>query len=589
MKISLTSKLVLYFLSLSILPLSIVGYALYENGKEAIERQTFSYLDTATQMQEGELDLWLGKNIDALRLLTFSPILEKNAPILATSRIKADPVYMRAYEEVKDLFSGTVESQPGIDGISLIGRDGVVLLSTSENEEGRNISNYPYFIWGLKEAYVQNIFIPREGSSPTMVIASPLADSNGVTLGVIAADLDLQMLDELTRKKTLIGETGVIYLVNKYHYLISEPKFKSGRPLTSEIHSYGIDNCLKGNSGQSIYENHQGISVLGSFRWLPERELCILAEMATDEAFAPANSLKENLIKMGVFLTIALLALIPVLTSTITKPIMELVEGVKEVGKGNLRYRFNVKSKDEIGELAAAFNSMVKSLEESQRQLVQSEKLASLGQLAAGVAHEINNPLTNISNNAQMLMREVNGKYAKRLEVIEENVQRASRIVRNLLDFSRAPEFHPEYIDVNLLLDRSLELTKHELKKVKVVKDYDKQLPEILADPIQLQQVFVNIITNACQAMPNGGTLTLVTRFYRNIVEIRIADTGVGIRKEDLSRIFDPFFTTRKVGRGTGLGLSISYKIVDAHKGKIEVESEVNKGTIFIIKLPAEG
>jgi signal transduction histidine kinase len=267
---------------------------------------------------------------------------------------------------------------------------------------------------------------------------------------------------------------------------------------------------------------------------------------------------------------------------------MSLVKGAEEIGKGKLDYRIKVRSKDEIGILAGAFNSMVKSLEESQRQLIQSEKLASLGQLAAGIAHEINNPLTNISNNAQMLQQEVGGRAAKRLKVIEENIDKASRIVRNLLDFSRAPEFHPEFIDITLLLEKSLEFMEHDLKRIEVVKRFSKNLPEVLVDPLQIQQVFVNLITNACQAMPNGGRLTLTTDSTDKTVEVRISDTGEGIPKEHMDKIFDPFFTTRKVGKGTGLGLSISYRIIDRHGGRIKVESEVGKGSTFIIELPVE-
>lgn len=587
MKTPLAAKLMVYFLLFSVIPLIIVGYTAYENGRKAIEAQTFDYLTATTQLKEEEIEGWIEENEKTLKFLSYSPLLGKNIPILLSTHREGDPIYMRAYEEVLEFFRNSVEGEDSIEGLSFLDTSGRVVLSTYENEVGRDLSSSPFFSRGLDGPYIQNIVV-SESSGPTMKIACPV-ESSGEKLGVLVADLNLNELDKITREKSIIGETGETYLLNKYYYLISEPRFKAGEPLTKEMHSAGIDECLSGVTGVGFYNNYEGVPVLGSYRWIPDREICVVAEISQAEAFAPILTLKRNLIVAGVFLMIVLIVVVPLFAFTITRPIKELVKGAEEIGKGRLNYRIKVKSKDEIGTLAEAFNSMVKSLEESQRQLIQSEKLASLGQLAAGVAHEINNPLTNISNSAQLLLQEAEGKVAKRLKIIEENVEKASRIVRNLRNFSRAPEFHPEFVDVNSLLEKSLEFVRHELKGIEVVKDFDTDLPEVLADPLQLQQVFVNIITNACQAMPNGGTLTLATRGGDEMVEIRISDTGVGIPKEHLSKIFDPFFTTRKVGKGTGLGLSISYKIVDAHNGKIEVESEVGKGSTFIIKLPIEG
>jgi signal transduction histidine kinase len=166
-------------------------------------------------------------------------------------------------------------------------------------------------------------------------------------------------------------------------------------------------------------------------------------------------------------------------------------------------------------------------------------------------------------------------------------VDRATRIVKNLLEFSRTPEFHPSYTDINALITKTVDILKYETKKVEVVEKFGKELPEVPVDPIQLQQVFINIITNACQAMLKEGTLTIRTGQTGDIMEIEISDTGEGISPENLTKVFDPFFTTRKVGSGTGLGLSISYRIVEKHGGHIDVKSEVGKGTTFTIKLPA--
>jgi len=298
--------------------------------------------------------------------------------------------------------------------------------------------------------------------------------------------------------------------------------------------------------------------------------------------------LRNTIIAAVFIMTSALIFLVPPIASTMTKPLMQLVRGAGEIGKGRFDHRIKIRTKDEIGVLSDAFNKMAEDIEATQRQLIQSEKLASLGQLAAGVAHEINNPLANISLSAQMLLQDVKDKKIRqRLLKIEDNVDRATRTVKNLLDFSRTPEFHPSYADINGLLAKTLDILKHETKRMEVVKKLDEELPDVLADPRQLQQVFINIITNACQAMPNGGRLTLRTGQIGDTVEIEISDTGEGIPPENLTRVFDPFFTTRKAGKGTGLGLSISYRIVERHGGHIDIKSETGKGTAFTIRLPA--
>lgn len=224
-----------------------------------------------------------------------------------------------------------------------------------------------------------------------------------------------------------------------------------------------------------------------------------------------------------------------------------------------------------------------------ERQLFQSEKLASIGQMAAGVAHEINNPLTSISLNAQILVnKEDDSKKKEKLEIIESQVDTAANIIRNLLDFSRQVEPEITEVDVNDILKKSLVLASFQIKNVNIVQEFE-EIPFTMADRNQLQQVFMNIILNGAQAMPGGGILTIKTTSDGENVKVTISDTGLGIKKEHLSKIFDPFFTTKKVGQGTGLGLSICHGIIEAHGGTIEVDSFIERGTTFTISLPVKG
>ncbi len=233
-------------------------------------------------------------------------------------------------------------------------------------------------------------------------------------------------------------------------------------------------------------------------------------------------------------------------------------------------------------------------LKKIQAQLMKSEKLASLGRLASGVAHEINSPLTGILTFSHLLMRKLkdNPELQKELELIVRETTRVSTIVRGLLDFARErkPQKRPCYL--NELITHTLSLVERQaaFQNIKIAKNLDQQLPVLLVDANQIQQVFMNILLNAADAMPDGGSLQVTTLYQPgdDDVQIIFTDTGCGIPPENLDKIFDPFFTTKADKKGTGLGLAVSYGIIERHRGHIEVQSEVGQGTTFIIKLPVQ-
>ena len=239
-------------------------------------------------------------------------------------------------------------------------------------------------------------------------------------------------------------------------------------------------------------------------------------------------------------------------------------------------------------------------LKEAQEQLIQSEKLISMGKLAASVAHEINNPISGVLTYIKLMLKKVDGKplvgkdlasFRKYLNIVAKETSRCGSIVRSLLEFARQSELKIQSLDVNSVLKKTIALLEHQmtLQDIKLTKNF-KPLPEILADFSQLQQVFLNIMLNAIQVMPDGGEITVSTVEGRDgFIDVRISDTGCGIPKENLPKLFDPFFTTKKGGKGIGLGLSVVYGIINRHKGKIEIESEVGKGSTFIIRLPRRG
>lgn len=275
------------------------------------------------------------------------------------------------------------------------------------------------------------------------------------------------------------------------------------------------------------------------------------------------------------------------------KPVRELLLGTRHVMKGDIGYRVPVVERDEIGELAQSFNAMTEEIQEyrerlekmvrakteelerTQESLLQSEKLASIGLLASGVGHELNNPLTGILMNINLLMEEVGEKpdLQRELKCISDDALRCKRIIDDLRDFSRRHELQIRPADLNGIVRKALDMVRHELELqgIALRQELCSQDPIIACDPGRIQQVLVNIFVNAIQAMPKGGSLTVKTALRKDSAEITVQDTGPGIPNEIRSKIFDPFFTTKE--RGTGLGLSIVYRIMDEHNGRVEVES----------------
>jgi two-component system NtrC family sensor kinase len=346
------------------------------------------------------------------------------------------------------------------------------------------------------------------------------------------------------------------------------------------------------------------------------------------------------------------------LSRVLVNPIKDLVRLTKRISDGDFSESLEVTSKNEIGQLMESFNRMIerlkenqeslgnyleslestnKQLKEAQEELIRTEKLASIGRFAAGVAHEVGNPLGAILGYTSILRKEGIGReesedYMKR---IEREIERINKIVRELLDFARPSKFEIREVEINKIVERTLSLLSYQkdFKNIQTQLDLQSDLPLIKGDDSQLSQVFINIILNAIDAMPNGGTLQVQTRGYvieylyadraqqiyaarrrsdpmesdyshlrkhhpflagltrfsrgDRLVKVGITDTGSGIKKEDLENIFDPFFTTKAPDKGTGLGLSISLKIVESLGGEIRVESEVGKGTTFELYFPA--
>ncbi|MDA8089006.1 MAG: ATP-binding protein [Nitrospiraceae bacterium] len=311
-----------------------------------------------------------------------------------------------------------------------------------------------------------------------------------------------------------------------------------------------------------------------------------------------------------------------ILYKLVSKPVAELEAGMIRIAKGDLDQQINIDSKDEIGLLAKIFNSMTSDLKryrqdmenwtntledevkkkaqeviKTQDELINTEKLASLGRMAAGIAHELNSPLTGVVTFAHLLKSRTPENEAQAhedLQVIIEQADRCSKIIKGLLGFSRRTGFEMAEINLNALLEATVAMVSHQARfyNINFTLDFTTGLPAVLADPNQIQQVFLNMLLNASDAMSEKGAINITTRPLcldgKDMIETEFSDTGPGIPEANIGKIFEPFFTTKPVGKGTGLGLSVSYGIIKKHGGDILVKSGPGKGASFFIRLPVQ-
>lgn len=309
----------------------------------------------------------------------------------------------------------------------------------------------------------------------------------------------------------------------------------------------------------------------------------------------------------------------------VSRPVRRLLEGTRKVAKGDLGFTMQSTSNDEVGQLTQSFSKMTEDLSIAraelnawaeklerevenktrdltlaQAQIVRSEKLSSIGLLAAGVAHELNSPLMGILTFAQLVAKNLppDSRDKKDLQVIISQTERCATIIRQLLDFSRENPSEKKSVDVHVVIDRAIALVERQafFHNIEIRREFDRSIPPFLLDAGRMQQVFLNLLVNAGEAMPGGGHITIATSIAKRPAsapsglgdEVRIVfrDNGQGIPPENLPKIFDPFFTSKEVGHGTGLGLAVSYGIIESHGGTIDVESILGEGTTFTITLP---
>lgn len=436
----------------------------------------------------------------------------------------------------------------------------------------------------------------EETAGLALTAAWPVRNADGEVVGVVLVAYLLNNDVGLVDRTQAAGGTGTFaVLLGDLRVSATAATDTGNRPIGTRV---------SGDVHEAVLE--QSLSYAGRVRvgdgWLitrcePLRDhleqvvggLCVEAEESAFLGLVQLLSEKAVLIALVPGVLAAILA-VPI-AAAITRPIAELVDAHRRLAQADMTVRVETFGRGEVAVLGQSFNKMVAMLHKTQQELVHKEKLASMGQLAAGVAHEINNPLGTILLFSEMMLKEAPEGDPRRddLQMIIGETTRCKNIVSDLLNFARQQEVTAQDTDVHAVLEQVIEAARRQpsFAGIDVVCHFSPDLPTIQADSAQLQQVFINLLNNAAEAIGTEGTITLRTRPVDGpAVEITVSDTGCGIPATDLGKLFTPFFTTKPPGMGTGLGLSIVYGIIKLHRGSITVESQVGEGTSFTVTMP---
>jgi GAF domain-containing protein/HAMP domain-containing protein len=439
---SLTTRLIVSFLLLALVPLSIVGYVAYNIGEEALKRGILDHLSTAAILKEEEINRWLADKKRSTLLLAQTPIVRQySKPLLTES--ETSPDFLPAYKTLGDYLTAVLAEEPDfLEIFILTDVGGKVALSTNKAHEGEYNVTSTYFTEGRKATYVQNVYFSVPLGKTTMTIATPIKDETGQRVGVLGIHINLDKMDEIMLERGGLGATGETYLVDKYNVFVSEARF-GGEDFPRGVHTKGIDTALQGNDGTGLYQNYRRVPVIGAYRWIEGRELALLAEIEQEEAFAPVRKLARviTLVGLGVIVGIVLIAYVS--ARQIAQPIVAITEAATKIAAGDLSQRAPVITKDEVGILANAFNSMATQLR---------ELIGNLEQRVAERTQEYEDAVVR-TQQAYVQLHEAH----KKLEVTTRQTQRRAIQLETAAEVSRAAT---SVLDPNELVRQAVDLIR---------------------------------------------------------------------------------------------------------------------------------
>ncbi len=569
----------------SVLPISLLAFLLNRISENSIRKSVSSGFQNISQRAAKETHIFISGTEN---------IIKSTSEIISIA-------YSDEWES-KLILRNLVQNLDGFKSISFVSKDGQNIVSSNIEINDYNYSKLNFFKNAIKGNTSYSEIYISDTLMPTMKIGVPVKKLNDIK-GILVAEVTVRYLWELI-DNIKIGKTGHAYIVNKdgiviahsqRERVIKHEKFQS-IPL--------VEKLIKGVNSTAEYVDIDGASVLGSGTFIKDLGLGVVVEQSIDEAFALVTQIHYITIILVAIATLAAIIIGFYRASKIVAPIKQLTEGARKVAQGNLTYKIDVNTTDEIGELADNFNNMTSSLKDAQEKLIENERLAILGRLSSIIAHEVRNPLEAIKGGAVYLRSKFteNEMIQKFTGIIALETDRLNSFVNQVLNSSKKIELVLMTTNINAILENTYRflLRDSRFKKIGFTKDLDKNMPNCLLDPEKLQMAFLNIFVNSMEAMPKGGEIKVGTKYKtgskannldessieqaKEHIEITVQDNGEGIPGEIKNDIFKPFVTTKK--SGTGLGLAFSSEVIRQHRGIINLVSEQDQGTTVTIYLP---
>jgi two-component system, NtrC family, sensor kinase len=597
---SLRARWMLLFFMCFFIPYGVLTVFSVSTSRGMMEKGTMDHLQNLVEVKETAIEQWLKERIADGKTLAESREMTSLDPKKIEPFLSLVKHFERASLEIR-VFN--------LKGEQLAGRRS---RDPFAEEEG--------FRMALRgTVFVSSPALDVPSLRSTVAIYSPIRDREGRPSGILRELLDLTYVSELISESKL-GKTGKLFVVNSRGEAALHNKLKEFLAQgTSTLSSFKKGPPV--SIGASVYRDYAGNEVVGSWKWIPGLRSYLVAEQNTEEAFDEINHLAKKAILVFIISSSLILALSYSVIGRATDPIKRLSSSVAAFAEGHFGKVPVTRREDEIGRLVSGFNMMAdrlrivyaelegkvessnkeldaayRVLKQRQEQLVRSEKMAALGQLSAGIAHEVRTPLTSIKIFIQSLEKEIDPDESQRKDfrIILKEIDRINENITRFLDFARPEEPLLQKIDLETLVRETINLLAAKIRNSGIRLDLSVPdgHPPIEGDPKQLTQVLLNLLLNAIEAMPEGGALTIRSSLEADpdgghgFLRLLIRDTGHGISEKDRPYLFDPFFTTKP--GGTGLGLSIVYSIVQKHQGRVEVESEPGKGSSFILSFPVQ-
>jgi signal transduction histidine kinase len=622
LRLNITPKLTLIFVLFAALLLAMISTLAYTNGQSALESATTAELFATAIEKQSALNAWVTETMTHVASLSASPYLRERMADLLAAKASGNQAEIQA---TRDRLVAELQIWAG-DGMDYLGwmimdpQSGQIIASTDRGEEGKFREDQPYFTSGKSGPYLQNLYYSPSTLGTLLTVSAPIRSENGALLGVLAGNLNLEKMNAIIARRTGLRQSDEAFLVNTSELFVTQPRLISDPAvLLRGVHTEAVKRCLARNSGVVTAPDYRDVPSMIVYRWLPERQLCLIVKMDRAEALVPVLALRNNIILISILALLAAAALAWWLAQTITRPVRRLAEAAQEIGAGKLDTPIKVNTADEIGKLARAFVEMGENLKKtlvsrddllievnerkraedamarSAQDLEHSNK--ELERFAYVASHDLQEPLRMVISYLQLLERRYKDKLdSDALEFINYAVDGSNRmktLINDLLAFSRVGSRGKEFALVNCeeLFARVLNNLQVSIEENKAKVTHDP-LPSVIADDTQLESLFQNLIGNAIKFHGSQPPLIHVGvhKDEKNWV-FSVSDNGIGIDAQYFERIFIIFqrLHNRQEYGGTGIGLAISKRIVERHGGRIWIESQPEKGSTFFFTIPIKG